>query len=146
MKIGFTGTRNGMTVQQGEAVEHLLYQLRPDEIHHGDCRGADAEFHGMAYRICGSRRVVHPPLNDLHRAFCEGEETKPAKSYHDRNHDIVDATDRLIATPLTDKESFQSGTWTTIRYARRLGKPVYIVTPYGKVITENVKTQAVINS
>jgi len=42
----------------------------------------------------------------------------PEDTYAKRNKNIVDATDYLIATP-NDKERPGSGTWVTVRYARR---------------------------
>lgn len=40
-----------------------------------------------------------------------------------RDQDIVNAVDILVAAPLTDHEIIRSGTWTTVRYARRKGIP-----------------------
>ena len=45
MKIGYTGSRAGMSKDQLEAVETLLASLADvEEVHHGDCLGGDAEF------------------------------------------------------------------------------------------------------
>lgn len=38
---GFTGSRKGMTRAQFEIVRELLET--PDWLHHGDCKGADAD-------------------------------------------------------------------------------------------------------
>jgi len=45
MRVGFTGTSQGMTRPQQEAVAALLLDPVPNEAHHGNCVGADAEFH-----------------------------------------------------------------------------------------------------
>lgn len=127
MKIGFTGTQRGMTPAQQYEVAHLL--TSEDEFHHGDCVGADEQAHGLAL-ILNIPIVRHLPWDEKKRAFCEGgEEVKP-KPYLLRNHDIVDATDMLIATP-AGPETVRSGTWSTIRYASKVGKPVLVVMPDG---------------
>jgi predicted Rossmann fold nucleotide-binding protein DprA/Smf involved in DNA uptake len=50
----------------------------------------------------------------------------PATKGHEleRNHLIVAACDVLNAAPLQDEEILRSGTWATIRYARKAGKTV----------------------
>ena len=45
MIIGFTGSRKGMTGEQAAVVMRLL--LSATEGHHGDCVGADEQFHEM---------------------------------------------------------------------------------------------------
>lgn len=134
--IGFTGTRYGMTIDQRRTVCELLTRDGITEVHHGDCVGADADFHQLAN---GWRHhiVIHPPTDEKLRAFCDGTDVvhHVAKPYLDRNRDIVDACDQLIATPKEDGEPFGKGggTWYTIRYAREIGKRVAIVYPDGEV-------------
>jgi hypothetical protein len=46
MKIGFTGTRNGMTSQQKKVITRFeIFTTKVLEAHHGDCPGSDADFH-----------------------------------------------------------------------------------------------------
>jgi hypothetical protein len=130
MKIGFTGTSQGMTSKQKAIVRNLL--LGEEELHHGDCIGADAEVHEIAngFKILV---VIHPPTNPKARAFCEAaSETREPLPYLDRNHVIVDETDALVAAP-RGPEVQRSGTWATIRYALKQGKPVFIVLPDGSL-------------
>jgi len=127
MKVGFTGTRKGMTPVQLLRVGHLLDGLRPQEVHHGDCIGADKQFNDMVYKRI--RCLIHPPENDKYRAHCKGSLVYPAKPYIDRNHDIVDETDMLIAAPAQPNPIVRSGTWSTVRYARQRGKFVILVKP-----------------
>jgi hypothetical protein len=97
------------------------------EFHHGDCVGADAEADDLIAQIGGCKIVIHPPDNPRKRAFktrYPGRIVLPAKPYLMRNHDIVDATDILIAAPKTNEEELRSGTWATIRYAMKQGKEV----------------------
>jgi len=141
MKIGFTGTRKGMTDEQKEEISWMLQaQLglaraitgKVDEVHHGDCVGADSDFHDLA---SGYDIVVHPPSVDKYRAFREGSEILPPKSYLQRNMDIVDSCDILIAAP-EGEEQQRSGTWATVRYARKRNKSIFIVSPDGIIHPE----------
>jgi hypothetical protein len=52
----------------------------------------------------------------------------------DRNKMMVDDCEALIATPRLMVEELRSGTWSTIRYARKCRKPVHIVWPDGSYI------------
>lgn len=130
-RLGFTGTRKGLTVQQQD---WLLGSLPVAEIHHGACVGADELMH--CYAMAGSRPVVvHPPIKaDLRMSYDPGATWLPAKDYLERDRDIVDATEALFATP-DGPERTQSGTWYTVRYAVKMGKPVHICYPDGTLET-----------
>lgn len=132
MNIGFTGTRHGLTwAQRGRLIHLLRYSFNPPGVfHHGDCVGADAMAHDLARRA-GYQIVRHPSLNPKHRAFCNEGVQRKLKRYLDRNHDIVDESDILIACPYQAKEVMRSGTWATVRYARKKGKPVILMFPSG---------------
>lgn len=134
MKLGFTGTREGMTFEQLCEVE-LILLFEIDEAHHGDCIGADADLHRLA-RSAGLWIVGHPPIDPKLRAFCEFDEIWPEKQYLVRNVDIVICGDILLATPKEMEEQKRGGTWSTIRYAREIGKPRIIVWPNGEVERE----------
>lgn len=135
MKVGFTGTQKGMNLKQHILVQTFLEEIRwPSEFHHGDCIGADAQAHGIA-RELGIRVIVHPPKNFEKRAFCKEAGMCNPKPYLERNRDIVNDTDVLIATPETSYEVVRSGTWATIRYARKTGKTVYVFFPDGTIMS-----------
>lgn len=134
--VGFTGTQKGMTQAQLWAVDELLQNdLTFEWAHHGDCIGADADFHKLA-DLNGLKMHGHPPLKRNKRAFCKFDKIEEEKEYLDRNKDIVDAVEYMIACPQGFEEELRSGTWSTIRYARIQQKPGVIVWPDGKV--ENV--------
>lgn len=133
MKIGFTGTRKGMTDIQKHGVEYQLWLLTYhitefSEVHHGDCVGADVDFHYMA--IGKHIPITIHPSNLRTRAYCQGavlvHEPKPPLV---RDHDIVDSVDVMIATPAQDREILRSGTWATIRYAKKVGRVIHIIYP-----------------
>jgi hypothetical protein len=133
MRVGFTGTQQGMTDAQKEQVLRILAEYHVDEFHHGDCIGADEEFHNIVAETFGNENIIiHPPSAQQKRAFCKGGKWRKPKAYLDRNFDIVDETDILIATPKEDHEVLRSGTWATIRYGRKdSGYHVYCIYPDG---------------
>lgn len=149
MNVGFTGSRNGMTPVQLFVLQGLLMRTftstpehdlltaifaAPDEFHHGDCVGADAQAHKFVRELAMHRhiRIVgHPPDRERWRAFTDCDEWWPMKGYIERDHDIVNVTEPLIATP-NGPEVLRSGTWATIRYARTLDRPGTIIYPDGK--------------
>lgn len=141
LNLGFTGTRDGMTSYQLDRLQVFLelFGVWFIECHHGDCLGSDEQFHELI-NIFRSRRGavtysihVHPPRNSSLRAFCEADILYPPKDYIPRNHDIVDQTHLLIATPNDDHERQRSGTWATIRYARQTWRDTYIIYPMGDI-------------
>jgi len=133
IKIGFTGTQRGWTYEQMVAVKKFLMQKQPFDLHHGDCIGADAEVDRLSYPM-SHHTYVHPPINNYKRAYTKTfVDIREPKEYIARNHDIVDETDFLLATPGEKEEQLRSGTWATIRYARKKGKQVVIIYPDGEV-------------
>lgn len=128
--VGFTGTQRGMTERQGRAFG-LFLQAHATEFHHGDCIGADFDAHRWAL-LLGIPVVLHPPSEPRKRAWCRGcvRELPPAP-YMVRNQAIVDACDVLVATPGEYVEQLRSGTWSTVRKARRAAKQIVIVFPDG---------------
>jgi hypothetical protein len=104
------------------------------EAHHGDCVGADAEFHGVMLRETAAEVVVHPPDNNYLRAFVDaGSRIRilQPRNYRDRNVDIVDSTDLLLACPRTLNDPGRGGTWQTMRYAEKVKKPIKVLFPDG---------------
>jgi len=127
MKIGFTGTREGMSDNQ--KCELLIALKGATEFHHGDCVGADEEADGLARTIKGIKIHIHPPEDSKLRAFCyrKGDILWTVETYLNRNAMIVDYTDQLIAAPKSNIEEVRSGTWSTVRYARKKNKPILIL-------------------
>jgi hypothetical protein len=120
-----------MTSQQLETFQLLVKPMGVDEFHHGDCIGADAQAHEA---VLGFAREVwiHPPSDDRKREFCIGAtHVLDPLPYLERNHEIVFHTDVLIATPKGFEEELRSGTWATMRFARKQGKTVFVVWPDG---------------
>lgn len=136
MILGFTGTQVGMTAPQLAALKRVLRVYNPTEFHHGDCIGADAQAHESVALYTLAHIVIHPPVDERKRAWCNIVKVSPEqrvlepKPYLVRNKDIVNASEGLLATP-KGPEELRSGTWSTIRYARKCSKKVLIVWPDG---------------
>jgi hypothetical protein len=124
-KVGITGAQRGITPEARASLIMALQEVKAEEVHHGDCVGADASAHAEALKL-GLRVVLHPPIQDAFRAFCAGHSRTvtilPPLAYTVRNRKIVDGTDGLIALPATKEEQLRSGTWSTYRYARGVNK------------------------
>lgn len=138
MKIGFTGTQKGMTNRQKLALMSYLYNndIDVDEAHHGGCIGADAEFQELMTVIYGPYAIhIHPPENkskvdDPGNYFrVPGNQIYQPRPYLVRNKDIVNSVDIMFAAPGQKKEILRSGTWSTIRYTRKIGKELVVIYP-----------------
>lgn len=148
MIVGFTGTRHGMTVPQYiRATDYLRFDLGGqvvDRIHHGCCLGADAEFVlGVIRARVGATpdrqwAELHAHPSNLRGMTCEDTLAHSAVQYAptdplERNRIIVTKCDLLIACPQYRTEEQRSGTWSTIRYARKIGRRHVIVWPDGEI-------------
>jgi hypothetical protein len=139
--IGFTGTREGMTIHQKRSLEIVMLMIKKTsgqvlsavQFHHGDCVGADAEAHEIAMKM-QMAITIHPPDVPSARAFCTGAHETIAKPYLERNRDIVDCCDILVVCPKTHKEELRSGTWATWRYAKANRTRNVLIRPDGTVV------------
>lgn len=137
--IGFTGTSKEISLIQKMnlryKLKHYCKIYKKVEVHHGDCIGADCEFHKIAKRL-KVKVIIHPPINPKSRAFCKSKFILNEKEYLDRNKDIVNSCNILFATPEDDIEKLRSGTWSTIRYARKTNKNIIIFYFSNRVVKE----------
>jgi len=146
-KYAFTGTRKGMTPLQMRTLMTELLRIklaggRP-EFHHGGAEGADHEAHVIALSV-GFLMRVHPSNNNVAPETAYYWDTARVEEMCPplvRNHDIVDFSHILFATPAEQEEQVRSGTWATIRYGsgRIKKKPhsgpyaVRIIYPNGEI-------------
>lgn len=77
--------------------------------------------------------ISHPCTITKARAFTPADEIHLPAAPLDRNRLIVDSVDLMVAFPGKMKEQKRSGTWYTIRYARKQGVPLMIFWPDGSV-------------
>jgi len=130
VRVAFTGTQFGMTLYQQLSLAQLMRSLeRPWQCNHGGAAGADTEAHEIAYNA-GCR--------DLHVWLPLGKTWPPMPSttiHHTglsalgRNHLTIYGADLLIATPRQAREIRRSGTWATVRYARKAGIETRVLVP-----------------
>lgn len=134
--LGVTATRNGLTdVQKTVIFPILLWHYAEavgSTLHHGDCVGGDADLCAIAREI-GYTLHCHPPDKDRLRAFVVSEFVDDPLPYLDRNKVIVNRVQLLLAAPGEEEEVLHSGTWSTIRYALKMGRPVILVLPSGRI-------------
>lgn len=128
--VGFTGTQMGMSKRQKTRVRELLRSLSPSKIIHGDCIGADAQTHDMAEDL-GIDIAIKPCTIRNKRAFKSANSVAKPEDPLERNKKIVEESDLVIACPKELKSTLRSGTWSTIRHAKKTEIPVWIIYPDG---------------
>ena len=135
--MGLTGSRRGISILQEEFLAKLLQESVPARFHHGMCRGADEAAHHAVRRFVRHAVIVGHPSNlpgiclDLDCDFTR--EPKPPVM---RNHDIVLESNFLVALP-PGGEVLRSGTWSTVRFARKKNMTIAICYPGGQIVWEN---------
>jgi hypothetical protein len=141
MKMGFTGTRDGMSPRQKRQFESIARRFMPSEFHHGDCIGADDEAATIIHKIRSQppldifdipkiKIVVHPPVDGKYRANNQyGDEIRGELPYLERNANVTYECDMLVAAPKESEEQVRRGTWHTIRQAWKRGKATIILLP-----------------
>ena len=131
--IGFTGTREGMTDKQKRVFLQILTQFNDYSVfHHGLCLGADTEAHQLIRKHTNMAIYGHPGNNRSMQSlylYSDCDYLSPATGNIERNHAIIHRTDVLIACPFTKEEIIRSGTWATIRYARKSHREIIIIEP-----------------
>ena len=146
--VGFTGTRgevedghySGMNPRQQRSCELFAERFKIAELVHGGCVGSDEQMHRIVIGFCPDAQVAIRPGPDLGGEFVAqwclsegGTVVLPGKSHFARNRDIVDNVDVMIATPPTVTDPGRGGTWYTINYAKKVGKPLLIFFPDGSM-------------
>jgi len=131
-RIGGTGTREGATQPQLDALRETLEGLGGTHYHHGVCVGFDAQSHAVA-RGLGLRVVGHPPVRTDLMATLDLDEERDPLPYLARDRRIVLETHLLVACPRGREEELRSGTWATVRAARRLRRPLVLIYPDGEM-------------
>ncbi len=130
--LGFTGTRYRPTLpKQVVVTAHLLLiGKQASGFVTGACTGIDAIIGFSAATEWPDRRhIVFVPADRRHVDrwwfdfdFVEVYEMPPGSTYRERNQRIVDTSQRIVGYPIGAEDhpaQRRSGTWQTIRMARR---------------------------
>lgn len=117
IRIGFVGTRHGMSPPQCDAVVELVRRLSTVDVvvgHHAGLAGADEDFEDIVM-TSALGVVVHP-----------GRQLGPLATRR-----IVDLATVMVAAPFAPVHDFVDEAWLAAAYAMRERKPVALVPPDG---------------
>jgi hypothetical protein len=124
MIVGFSGTQRGMSLRQqmqcADVLQWFLLVSRAEStkpvFYDGDCpiESADQQAREIAQQLGYECRQLPPRKRN-------------AAEFLARNRRIVEHSGVLVAAPETDHEKIRSGTWMTVRYARKCAKPVVML-------------------
>lgn len=151
VSLGITGSRVPLADAQKHSLGIMITAIMRitglKAIHHGCATGTDETSHGIALTIPGADIYGHPGYGNNksqpHLMDLRPEEFTllyPAKPYRERNKDIVTYSRLILACPLypeNDTRSARSGTWQTVRLARRTQKPVILIIPNGGIMHDH---------
>lgn len=139
-EIGFTGTQLGMSSVQRETVRYWLAKLGGVNFRYGMCVGADDEA-AEAARALGYHLIGYPGP-DLGRRgavvpdeLCHDIVRSERNPFLARDARIAFDSGIVIAAPAQFHEVRRSGTWTTIRRARKYGRELIYAWRDGTVTT-----------
>ena len=139
MILGFTGTRLGTRPAQTAAIHWFMHRLRPSRLVHGGASGADMVAHGIAESLGIPVIWIYPGdtrSSAVWAGMRAGIEIYPPLPPLERNRVMVKQIHGLLACPKSDTEELRSGTWSTVRYARAAGVPVYLIRANGKIVPD----------
>lgn len=140
-RVGVSGTRYVLTQSQRRVIRERLAKLPPGTVVIvGGCSGADAYVARAVFAYCPELRVhaIVPAdertadwVDQDWRVWCHTHEMMPAGTTNrDRNARLINSgIALLLAWPAQAEDhpdSRRSGTWQTIRMARKLGIPVEV--------------------
>ena len=140
--FGVSGTRYGMNSLQIAAAKYILQEIIASNeygvcMHNGSAIGADAQFFYLFKEFDDPYLLTigHPSNIKADRHLCahlKFDQIRKPFAPLVRNQHIVDESDLLIAAPAGPEDT--SGTWSTIRRARKKKIPVQIIYPDGRVL------------
>lgn len=138
--LGFTGTRRGLSSEQRNTLAFFLALAMPELgaccLVHGGCVGADECAAVMAHEI-GYTTIEYPSNIEAQRTAFKSTVSHAPMPPLDRNPLIVSNAQVLVACPRGFEEERRSGTWATVRYARRSCVPIVFIWPDGTVDRED---------
>lgn len=133
MRVSVTASQAGITPKQYRDIEAYLLEHRPTVLTHGGCIGGDDTIDLLAAQL-GIYRFVFPSTITAKRIPDEVLRSRGKVFIFapmpplERNPKIVLAGDILLACP-RQSEVLRSGTWATVRQARKRHLPYKIFFP-----------------
>jgi hypothetical protein len=138
--LSFTGTsKRPPTPVQIAVLDDILTEFWNKgyrTLVHGEARNADSIANDMA-KAKGYYIYGRPANISDHR--CDVDDRAEPRRPLDRDWDIAEDANTLVAMPANEKEEVRSGTWATVRYARKLNAPIVIIKPNGDVDRERTQ-------
>lgn len=130
MHLGITGTRKGMTGKQRSKFTQLMRGMVVEKFSNGQCVGVDAQAVIIVKSLHPDCHVISRPGSNksMTSDVYYTEQYDPIDNL-ERNRQIVDECDLLIVVPETKEEVIRSGTWSTFRYAKKIGRPTLVIWP-----------------
>jgi hypothetical protein len=134
--LSFTGIADGLTMPQRRIITNQL--IRYDPAQHafavGGAPGVDIEVALQGLHLGFHVHAVLPsaPYHPEGAVACTTHEVvapgrNASESYMKRNSRLAEICYCMVAFPATNTERLRSGTWSTVRRARTLGRPVRII-------------------
>lgn len=138
--VGFSGTsRKPLPKAQGRALRVVLDGLKGDGIRWlgtGMAQHGDAQANTLARRL-GYATRGYPMTGNPHPPLFFVDWKQEAKPPLERDEDIAIDCDVLVACPRGPESTLpRSGTWATIRRARKWKRRIIIVWPDGSLTEE----------
>lgn len=114
--------------------------MKPTECCDGLCLGGDDEFADICVKLELRPRMIARPgrsakggNNDLLGDPCRHDEVLPQKPFLERNKDIVEWAEIVVACPFESELKTTGGTWFTVSFTMKKNKGLFVVWPDGKV-------------
>ena len=132
--ISFSGPTEVNALEEAY-IAKVVHDLEADEFNSGGAFGVDskAALYAWAFHREAKHRLIVPKGCWHNEKLVEILSKHPSITveyveggYMRRNDRLVEACTRLVALPRTSREELRSGTWATIRRARKAGVPVDI--------------------
>ena len=136
--VGFTGSRTSPNQRQRAKFLEIFREIVTEHSRivfiHGDCVGSDEVAYSLVKENFPTIITTAYPGHDgrgnsPYRAYTRSDLIADSLPYMERNERIVRKADILLATPAEAEEQLRSGTWSTIRKARKFAVPTRIIVP-----------------
>ena len=133
LTVCFSGTRQGLQSIQYQQLKARLLFLPISHAIHGDCVGADAEYHGLIRETCPGAEISTYLVKGSFCAGMKADHSHLRTGHLSRNKEMVRLSNLLISCPPTQEAQDRGGTWFTTRFADKINVPLIIILPNGEI-------------